>query len=70
MNVFVRRSLLHSVATPLNVHVKNWPHGENFKTLQDTQPEMPVGCRSKGPKRRHGVTQSHSQETDVLSRRL
>ena len=45
-------------------------HGENFKTVQDTQPEMHVGCRSKGPKRRHAVTQSRSQETHVLSWRL
>ena len=66
MNLFIRRSLLYSVAAPLNVHVKNWLHGENFKTVQDTQPEMHVGCRSKGPKSRHAVTQSRSQETDVL----
>ena len=63
MNVFIRVSLLHSVATPLNVHVKNWLHGENFKTVRDTQPEQHVGCRSKGPKRRHSVTLSRSQET-------
>ena len=37
MNVFIRRSLLHSVAAPLNVHVKNCQHGGNFKTVQDTQ---------------------------------
>ena len=66
MNVFIRRSLLHSVAAPLNVYVKNWLHGENFKTVQDTQPEVHVGCRSKEPKRRHAVTQSRSQETNVL----
>ena len=55
-----------SVAAPLNVHVKNWLHGENFKTVQDTQRDTHVGCRSTGPKRRHSVTQSRSQETDVL----
>ena len=62
MNDFIRVSLLHSVAAPLNVHVENWLHGENAKTVQDTQPELQVGYRSKGPKRRHSVTQSHSQE--------
>ena len=32
----------YSVAAPLKKHVKNWLHGENFKSVQDTKPEMHV----------------------------